>query len=77
MNVIDNLPPDLARHRVLDTAESAAFCKLSVPHWRRLYRCGQAPKPIKIGSRKLGWRIGDLIRWLDSGATAHEIGGNV
>ena len=70
MRTLDHLPPDLARHRVLDTAESAAFCKLSVPHWRRLYRAGHVPRPLKLGTRKLGWRLGDLIEWLGERAAA-------
>ncbi len=70
MKTFDHLPLDLARHRVLDTAESAAFCKLSVPHWRRLYRTGQVPRPLKHGTRKLGWRTGDLIDWLGDRAAA-------
>jgi prophage regulatory protein len=68
LNALDNLPVDLARHRVLDTAESAAFCNYSIPHWRRMYRTGDAPKPLKLGARKLGWRIGDLVDWLASRA---------
>jgi predicted DNA-binding transcriptional regulator AlpA len=56
-----NLPPDLGRNRILDTAASAAFWSISLPHWRRLYRTGKVPKPIKIGARKLGWRVGTLV----------------
>jgi predicted DNA-binding transcriptional regulator AlpA len=26
-----------------------------------MYRTGAVPKPIKIGERKLGWRIGALV----------------
>ena len=63
-DTLEKLPPDLARHRVLSTSEAAEFCKLSVPHWRRLYRLRRAPQPMRLGTRKLGWRIGDLIDWL-------------
>lgn len=66
---IDTLPPELARHRVLDTAEAAAFCRLSVPHWRRMYRAGTAPKPIRLSERKYGWRAGDLVDWLERRAS--------
>jgi predicted DNA-binding transcriptional regulator AlpA len=55
-----NLPSDLARSRVLNAAASAAFWGVSLPHWRRLYRKGKVPQPIKVGERKLGWRIGAL-----------------
>lgn len=66
---LENLPPELARHRVLNTAEAAEFCRISVPHWRRLYRSGRIPQPVRLGTRKLGWRVGDLIDWL--GVIAH------
>ena len=61
-----NLPTELARSRVLDTTEAAAFCKLSIPHWRRLYRSGTAPRPVRLGARKYGWRIGDLVDWIEA-----------
>ena len=55
-----NLPIDLGRSRILDAAAAAVFWGVSLPHWRRLYRAGKVPRPIKIGERKLGWRIGVL-----------------
>jgi predicted DNA-binding transcriptional regulator AlpA len=56
-----NIPPDLGRNRVLDSRKSAEFWGVSLPHWRRLYRAGKVPRPIRIGDRKYGWRVGDLI----------------
>ena len=69
---LEHLPSDIARHRVLDTAEAAAFCRISVPHWRRLYRTGRVPRPIKLSERKLGWRAGDLVDWLESRSAGGE-----
>jgi predicted DNA-binding transcriptional regulator AlpA len=63
----DSLPPDMARRRILDTAEAAEFCKLSVPHWRRLYRTGKVPRPVRLSARKYGWRLGDLVDFIDAG----------
>jgi predicted DNA-binding transcriptional regulator AlpA len=65
---LDHLAPEFARHRVLDTAEAAAFCRFSVPHWRRLYRTGKVPKPVRLSARKYGWRLGDLIDFIDKRA---------
>src|SRR5215208_7771238 len=62
--VPEALPPELARSRVFETAEAAAFCGFSVAHWRRLNRSGKIPKPVPLSTRKLGWRAGDLIDWL-------------
>jgi predicted DNA-binding transcriptional regulator AlpA len=60
------LPLEITRHRIFETAEAASFCGFSVPHWRRLYRSGKVPKPVQLSTRKLGWRAGDLIDWLQA-----------
>lgn len=60
----NQLPTDVARHRVLNTAEAAAFLNFSLPHLRRLYRSGSVPAPIQLSARKLGFRLGDLIDWV-------------
>ncbi len=69
-NSLHALPADLARHKVLNTAEAAAFCNFSIPHWRRKYRAGEVPAPLKLSARKLGWRAGDLVDWLQARAIA-------
>jgi predicted DNA-binding transcriptional regulator AlpA len=58
------LPDNIAKNRILDSAQSAAFIGLSLPHFRRLHREGSVPKAIRLGARKLGWRAGDLVDWL-------------
>lgn len=66
--MIDNLstlPPEIARNRILNTAQAAAFLSLSIPHFRRLYRSGAIPAPIHLTVRRLGWRAGTLIDWLE------------
>jgi predicted DNA-binding transcriptional regulator AlpA len=67
-DLLKQWPPELARKRVLDTAESAAFLNVSIPTFRRLYRSGRIPKPIKLSARKLGWQLGTLIDCVDSHA---------
>ena len=63
---IPSLPRELAAKRILNSREASAFAGFSVPHWRRLYRNGIAPAPLRIGARKLGWRADDLMAWIDS-----------
>jgi predicted DNA-binding transcriptional regulator AlpA len=63
---LGDLPIELARHRVLDTSEAAGFCKVSVPHWRRLYRAKKVPMPVRLTVRKYGWRVGDLVDWIEA-----------
>jgi predicted DNA-binding transcriptional regulator AlpA len=64
MTIFFDTLPDITRHKVLNTAEAAAFLNFSVPHFRRLYRSGGVPAPIQLSTRKLGWRTGDLIDWV-------------
>ena len=63
-NSLNSLPADISRHKVLNTAEAAAFLNFSIPHFRRLYRSGGVPAPLQMSTRKLGWRAGDLVDWL-------------
>jgi prophage regulatory protein len=69
-SILDNLPPDLARQRIMGAADTAAFFGISLPHFRRLYKAKKVPEPIKIGERKLGWRVGDCIDFLASRSAA-------
>ncbi|UZF94463.1 helix-turn-helix transcriptional regulator [Bosea sp. NBC_00550] len=69
-NILDNLPASIAGNRVLSTAEAAAFCRFSVAHWRRLSRSGRAPLPLRLSTRKLGWRARDLVAWIEQRATS-------
>lgn len=61
-----SLPAELTRDRVLDSGQAAVMLGFSLAHFRRLYRAGKVPKPIPIGERKLGWRVGALTAWLDA-----------
>jgi predicted DNA-binding transcriptional regulator AlpA len=69
-STLDGLPTELSRQRVLNSREAAKFVGLSLPHWRRLYRAGKVPRPLQLGERKLGWRIGDLVDFLAVKAAA-------
>lgn len=64
------LPPEAERSRILDSAQASTFWGVSRSHWRRLYQSRRVPTPIKIGERKLGWRVGDLIDGLNARANA-------
>lgn len=58
------LPSELTRERVLSSAQAAAMLGFSLAHFRRLYRSGRVPKPIRLSERKLGWKVGTLTDWL-------------
>ena len=63
---LSSLPAELRRDRILSAAASATYWGVSLPHWRRLYRTGKVPHPIKVGERKLGWRVGALADALNA-----------
>ncbi|CAM3050695.1 hypothetical protein JHFBIEKO_4411 [Methylobacterium mesophilicum] len=75
MNALADLPPDIARRRVLPTRESAAFLGVSLSTFRRLRDQKVIPDPIGLSIRRIGWRIGDLCDYQDAriaGLTWHQ-----
>jgi predicted DNA-binding transcriptional regulator AlpA len=60
-DVLGTLPEGIARFRILNAAQSAAFWGVSLPQWRRLYRMKRVPSPVMLSERRMGWRVGDLI----------------
>lgn len=68
--VLDRLPPEIARKRVLPTELAAEFCGQTVWNWRKLRASNKLPNAIRLGGKRLGWRVGDLIDWLDQQASA-------
>jgi predicted DNA-binding transcriptional regulator AlpA len=61
-----DLPPELARRRVLPTKRAAAFLGYHVATLRRMVARGELPKPVRLSERLRGWRLGDLIDHLDA-----------
>lgn len=61
-------PTHFARHQVMGANEAARLYGVSLVHFRRLYRAGKVPRPIKVGERKLGWMRGILLDDLDARA---------
>ena len=66
MTSLENLPDHFSRQRILDTKSACQFVGVSIANWRRLRRLGQAPAAIRIGARKQGYRVGDLLDWIAS-----------
>ena len=58
------LPEEFARDPILSTAQTAEAVGTSSVHLRRLAKTGKFPAPIKIGYRKLGWRLSTIKRHL-------------
>jgi len=66
MTTLESLPPELAPLRVLDAVQASAFVGVGLDLWRKMYRRGDAPTPIPVGARKLGWQVGTLADWIES-----------
>jgi predicted DNA-binding transcriptional regulator AlpA len=66
-NIVD-IPAELARKRLIDIEQVATLIGRS--HWevRRLYKAGAFPQPLKINNRRLNWRLGDILDYIDSKA---------
>lgn len=66
------LPPEIARQRVVDEKTAAQFVGLSAMTLERMRKLGTAPKHIALSPRRLGYRVADLLSWLDQRAAATD-----
>lgn len=60
------------RNRLIGTDELAKILNYSPVHIRRMTREKKLPSPVRIGSRKLGWRLTDIAALLDRHPTTAE-----
>jgi predicted DNA-binding transcriptional regulator AlpA len=61
---------EFQRSKLLGTTATAEFLNISVPHLRRCVREKKVPLPIRVGCRKLAWRVGDLIDFISAKSAA-------
>ncbi len=54
------------RFRVLDRRQTLQFTGISDRSWKRLVAARRAPAPIRLGLKKCGWVLGDLVDWIKS-----------
>jgi predicted DNA-binding transcriptional regulator AlpA len=64
------LPTDIARQRVLNEKTAAEFIGLSHVTLERMRKLGGAPRHLALSPRRLGYRVADLLKWLDERASA-------
>jgi predicted DNA-binding transcriptional regulator AlpA len=62
----ENLSEALERRRVIAEAKAAELADLSLPHFRRLRRGHQGPRFVRLGERRIGYRVGDVLDWIDA-----------
>ena len=51
---------------VFTDPETAKMLSLSVPTLRRMRAEGTAPRHVRLGARRIGYRIADIEAWLSS-----------
>jgi predicted DNA-binding transcriptional regulator AlpA len=56
----------LALNRVLPRREAIAFSSMSDASWNRLEQDGKGPTRIQLSTRRVGYRMRDLLEWIDS-----------
>ncbi len=67
------LPEELARDPIIGTVQAAKATNNSPQYLRYLARVGKFPSPLRIGDRKLGWRLSTIMRHIDEReAEAHK-----
>jgi predicted DNA-binding transcriptional regulator AlpA len=52
--------------RVLSRAETIKAVGVSQRTWQRLEACGDTPCKTQLSANRIGYRILDIQRWLDS-----------
>jgi predicted DNA-binding transcriptional regulator AlpA len=67
---ITNHEEQIARSRVMSAQEAAKFVGVSLVHFRRIYSSGQGPTIIRLTERRIGFRVGDIVDWIEKRVAA-------
>lgn len=54
--------------RIITKKELRLMVPFSPQHIYRLEKAGKFPKRIKIGTRRVGWRLADVVGWIEQRA---------
>ena len=57
---------DLESIRVLNRSETLKMVGLSDRTWDRLEAKGETPPKTRISQGRIGYRVADIMKWLDS-----------
>jgi predicted DNA-binding transcriptional regulator AlpA len=52
--------------RVVNEAKAVELCGVSLRTWKRLQALGETPPKTRLSANRVGYRIADLIAWLDA-----------
>lgn len=64
------LPPGLDSARVLSARQGAELLGISLATFRRMHWSGRLPAPVQLSTRRIGWKLRDLLAYADSCAAA-------
>ena len=51
---------------VLTERETADWARLSIVTMRRMRWAGSGPRFVKLSEKRIGYRVADIIEWLDA-----------
>lgn len=66
---LDNIPDHLRSHALLTRNELLSLVPYAMAHIYRLEAAGRFPARVKIGRRRVAWRMQEVVAWLDSRPT--------
>lgn len=52
-------------YRVLSEPDAAAYCGLSLVHFRPKRRDQKRPKYVRLTEKRIGYRFKDLLAWIE------------
>jgi prophage regulatory protein len=66
-------PPARKTARIIRAAERRRRVPFSDMHIWRLEQAGKFPKRIKLGDRRVGWDLDEVIAWIESRKALREV----
>ena len=61
----DALRALIEHHRVISEARAAKLAGVSLVHFRRLRLQSKGPRFVRLGERRLGYRLSDVFDWVN------------
>lgn len=61
--------------RILNSKELRALVPYSIVHIDRLEKAGKFPRRIKLGEHRIGWKLSEIMAWIEARPRAELKGG--
>ena len=68
------IPPHLHEHVIIRRKELLLLVPYGMAHIYRLEAAKKFPPRVKLGERSVGWRLADVLAWLNSRPEAPATG---